>query len=80
MLFISYTCSLFQIHALYFLGPSINGLVTDRNRKLSCRGFGLGLFQSNTANKIYSEHTRDYKKLFPVCKVEILQVTAIIIF
>ena len=33
------------------------------------------LFQSITANKINSEHTRDYKKLFPVWEVEILQVT-----
>ena len=30
---------------------------------------------STTANKIYFEHTRGYKKLFPVCKVVILQVT-----
>ena len=37
--------------------------------------FVLALFQSTTANKIDSEHTRDYTKLFPVCKVEILQVT-----
>ena len=28
-----------------------------------------------TANEINSEHTRDYKKLFPVWEVEILQVT-----
>ena len=47
---------------------------TDRNTKLCCSGSVLALFQSNTANKIDSEHTRDYKKLFPVCKVEILQV------
>ena len=33
------------------------------------------LFQSTTANKIDSENIRDYTKLFPVCKVEILQVT-----
>ena len=43
--------------------------------KLCCRGFVLALFQSTTAYKIDSEHTRDYMKLFPVCKVEILQVT-----
>ena len=43
--------------------------------KLYSRGFILTLFQSTTANKIDSEHTRDYKKLFPVCEVEILQVT-----
>ena len=34
------------------------------------------LFQSTTAYEIDSEHTQDYMKLFPVCKVEILQVTA----
>ena len=34
----------------------------------------LALFQNTTTNKIDSEHTRDYTKLFPVCKVEILQV------
>ena len=34
--------------------PSINGLVTDGNTKLCCQGFILMLFQSITANKIYS--------------------------
>ena len=34
----------------------------------------LALFQSSTANKIDLERTRDYKKFFLVCKVEILQV------
>ena len=58
-----------------WLGPSINGLATDRNTKLCCCGFILVLFQSTTAYKIDSEHTRDYKKLFLVCKIEILQVT-----
>ena len=29
-----------------YLGPSINGLVTDGNTKLCCRGFILALFQS----------------------------------
>ena len=48
------------------LGPSINGLVTNENTKLCCRGFILALFQSATANKIDSEHARDYKKLSPV--------------
>ena len=43
--------------------------------QLSRRGSVLALFQSTTANKIDSEHTQDYKKLFPVCKVKILQVT-----
>ena len=33
------------------------------------------LFQSATANKIDFGHNQDYKKLFLVCKVEILQVT-----
>ena len=56
------------------LGPSINGLVTDRNTKLCCRGFILALFQSTTANKIDSEHTQDYKRLLQVCEAEILRV------
>ena len=33
------------------------------------------LFQSTTANKIDSEHTRDYKRLLSVWEDEILQVT-----
>ena len=33
------------------------------------------LFQITTAYKIDSEHTRDNTNLFPVCKVEISQVT-----
>ena len=57
------------------LGPSINGLVTDGNTKLCCRGFILALFQNTTANKIDSEHTRDYKRLLSVCEAEILRVT-----
>ena len=57
------------------LGPSINRLVTDKNTKLCCWVFVLARFQSTTAYKIDSEHTRDYTKLFPVCKVAILQVT-----
>ena len=56
------------------LGPSINGLVTDGNRKLCCRGFILALFQSTSANKIDSEHTQDYKRSLSVCEAEILQV------
>ena len=28
-----------------------------------------------TANKIDSEHTQDYKRLIPVCQVEMLRVT-----
>ena len=57
------------------LGPSINGLVTEGNTKLCCRGFILALFQSTTANKTDSEHTRDYKRLLPECEAEILRVT-----
>ena len=57
------------------LGPSIKGLVTDGNSKLCRRGFVKARFQSTTAYKIDSEHTQDYTKLYPVCKVEILQVT-----
>ena len=64
----------------YRLGPSINGLVTDGNTaKLCCRGFILALFQSTTANKVYSEHTGDCKRLLPVCEAEILRVTVKII-
>ena len=33
------------------------------------------LFQSTTANKTDSVHTRDYKRLLPVCEAKILQVT-----
>ena len=54
---------------------SINGLVTEENTKLCCRAFILMLFYSTTANKIDSEHIRDYKKLLPVSEVELLQVT-----
>ena len=60
---------------IQYLGPSINGLVTDGNTKLCCRGFILALVQSSTANKIDSEHTRRYKRLLPVCEAEILRVT-----
>ena len=35
----------------------------------------LALFQSTTANKIYSEHTQDYRRLLQVCEAEILRVT-----
>ena len=48
------------------LGPSINGLVTDRIKKLGCRGFILALFQSTTANKIDSK----YKRLLPYAKLK----------
>ena len=58
------------------LGPSINRLVTDRNTKLCCQGFFSALFQCTIAYKIGSEHTQDYTKLFVICRVEILQVTA----
>ena len=57
------------------LGPSINGLITDRNTKLCCRGFIVALFQSTTANKIYSEHKQDYKRLLPIWEAEILRIT-----
>ena len=68
------------VWCLSYLGPSINGLVTDGNTKLCCRGFILAgfilaLFQSSTANKIDSEHTHDYKWLLSVCEAEILRVT-----
>ena len=35
----------------------------------------LELFQSTTGKKIDSERTRDYMRLLPVCKAEILRVT-----
>ena len=59
----------------YTAAYTINGLVTDKNTKLGCRGFVLALFPSTTAFKIDSEHNRDNTKLFPVWKVDILQVT-----
>ena len=56
--------------SLFKLGPSINGLVTDGNAKLCSRGF-----VKYWVNRFDSEHTRDYTKFYPVCKVKILQVT-----
>ena len=53
----------------------MNGLITDANTKVFCRGFFLVLFQSTSAYKIDSEHIRDYMKLLSACKVEIFQVT-----
>ena len=67
--------SFFQLPSLVFLGPSINGLVTDGNTKLCSRGYILVLFQSNTTNKCGSEHTQDYKRVLPVCEAKILRVT-----
>ena len=61
------------------LGPSINGLVTNGNTKLCFRGFIFAQFESTTDNKIDIEHTRDYKRLLPVCEAEILRVTVKII-
>ena len=52
------------------LGSSINGLVTDGNTKLCCRGFILALFQSTTTNKIDSEHTRDNNRLLWYAKLK----------
>ena len=49
-----------------YLAPSINGLVTNVNTKLCCRGFVLELFRSTTAYEIGSGNTRDYMKLFLV--------------
>ena len=68
---------LVKLHVFFFnkkLGLGINGLVTDRNAKLCCRGFILALFQSTTVNKIDSEHTRDYQRLLPVCDAEIFEL------
>ena len=53
----------------------LNGLVTNGNTNLCCQAFILALFHSTTANKIDSEHIRDYKKFLLVYEVEILQVT-----
>ena len=50
-------------------------MVTDGYTKLCRRGFVSALIQSSTANKIDSEHTLYYMKLFLVFKIEILQVT-----
>ena len=66
-----YQCIIFSTYKL--------GLVTDGKTKLCCRGFILALFQITTANKIDSEHTRDYKRLLLVCEAEILRVTVKII-
>ena len=53
----------------------INGLVTDGNIKLCCRGSVLALFESTSACNINYKHTQDDTKLLWVCTVEILQVT-----
>ena len=57
-----------------YLGPSKNGLFTDRNTNSCCRGFVLALFQSTTAYKIdseHSQHTQDYtKNYFRYAKLE----------
>ena len=42
---------------------------------MCCRGFISAIFKSNAADKIDSEHTRDYKRLLTVCEAEILRVT-----
>ena len=47
----------------------------DVNTKLCCRSFILEIFQSTTANKIDSEHTKDYKRLLSVCEAEIIRFT-----
>ena len=44
-------------------------------QKFCCSGFILALFQSTAVNKIDSEHTQDYEKLFSVWEVEILPFT-----
>ena len=64
----------FRSFACSHLGPSINGLVTDGNTKISCQDFILALFQNTTAYKIDSQNTQDYMKIFSVSEVEILQV------
>ena len=64
-----------HVNPILYLGPSINGLVTDGNTKLCYRGFILALFQSTKANKIDYEQTQDYKRLIPIREAEILRVT-----
>ena len=73
--FAKHMCVKYNLQCTCILGPSINRLVTDGNTKLCCRGFIFLLFQSTTANKIDSEHTRDYKRFLPVCEAEILLAT-----
>ena len=55
--FIFYSLGILQILRLEFPPTQNNGLVTDGNTKLCCRGFILTLFQSTTANKNDFEHT-----------------------
>ena len=50
-----YWLTLFILDTSKHLGPSINGLVANRNTKICCRGFILELFQITTANKLDSE-------------------------
>ena len=59
----------------FFAWTQYKQLVTDGNTNICCRGFVLASFQSTTAYIIYSEHIQDYTKLYPIYKVEILQVT-----
>ena len=56
------------------LGPSINRLVTDRNTKICFHGFILAHIKVLQPIKLILNNTRDYKNLFLVCIVEILQV------
>ena len=59
------------------LRPIINGLVTDRNTKLCCRGFVLALymyFKVLQPIKLILNIPDIISELFPVCNVEILQV------
>ena len=60
---------------MYKLRPSIKGLVTDRNTNICCLGFILALFKALQPINLILNNTLCYNKLFPVWKVEILQVT-----
>ena len=60
--------------ATYKLGPSINGLVTDGIQNYVFEAVFQRYFKKND-----SEHTRDYKRLPPVCEAEILRVSVKII-
>ena len=58
----------------------LNGLVTDGNKEIRCRGFIVALFQSNTANKLDSEQHEQYprlKEVIPGSEVEILHQKSI---
>ena len=68
-------------HAKYYVKSGLTNVLKNANKTKYMHLFSirianyLALFQSTTANKIDSEHTRDYKRLLPVWGAEILRVT-----